>query len=96
MTITAEAMPILRDAGVDIEAAIHAGDRVTIRVRSGSSLRDGQEYREKTGRAVMRGSAGWVLNMGGQYGTPAIANAENIVYVGPKKGRRHETRSELR
>jgi hypothetical protein len=63
MTITAEAMPILRDAGVDIEAAIHAGDRVTIRVRSGNSLQNGQEYCEKAGRAAMHGSAGWVLNM---------------------------------
>ena len=87
MTITAEAMPILRDAGVDIEAAIHAGDRVTIRIPAGISLREGRQYSEKTGRAVMRGPAGWVLNMGGAHGTPAIANADNIVYVGAKKGR---------
>ena len=51
-----------------------AGDRVTIVNRFGQS---------RTGRAVMRGPAGWVLNMGGRYGTPAIATNENIVLVKP-------------
>ena len=36
---------------------------------------------ESTGRAVMKGPAGWVLNMGGSHGTPAIASPENVVRV---------------
>jgi len=66
---------------VDIADLIHVGDRVTILVPAGLSLRDGREYREKTGRAVMRGPGGWVLNMGGKHGTPAVASAENIVRI---------------
>ena len=38
--------------------------------------------KKMTGRAVMKGSAGWVLNMGGKYGTPAIATNNNIIAVG--------------
>ena len=37
---------------VDIADLIRVGDRVTILVPAGLSLRDGREYREKTGRAV--------------------------------------------
>ena len=55
-----------------IEDQIKAGDRVTIVNRFGQ---------QRTGRAVMRGPAGWVLNMGGAHGTPAIACDENIVRV---------------
>jgi hypothetical protein len=51
---------------------IHPGDRVTIMTPQGQ---------RRTGRAVMRGPAGWVLNMGGRYGTPAIADERNIVAV---------------
>lgn len=51
---------------------IRAGDRVTIIDRHGSM---------RTGRAVMRGPAGWVLNMGGRYGTPGIADDRNTVKV---------------
>ncbi len=47
-------------------------DRVTIVDRFGV---------ERTGTAVMRGPAGWVLNMGGRHGTPAIASDENITKV---------------
>ena len=56
---------------------IKHGDRVTIVNRFGQ---------EHTGRATMRGPHGWVLNMGGRYGTPAIANETNITKV--RKGRR--------
>jgi hypothetical protein len=52
--------------------AIRPGDRVTIRNRFGQ---------ERTGRAVTRGPAGWVLNMGGRHGTPDIADERNIVRV---------------
>ncbi len=51
---------------------IRPGDRVTIRSRFGGP---------RTGRAVMRGPTGWVLNMGGPHGTPAVATPENIVKV---------------
>ena len=64
---------------------IRPGDRVTILVPNGIG-RNGQEYKEKTGRAVMRGPAGWVLNMGGRYGTPGVATEDNMVMV--KRGKR--------
>ena len=51
---------------------IRPGDRVTIVDRFG---------KERTGRAVMRGPAGWVLNMGGAHGTPAIASDNNVTRV---------------
>ena len=52
---------------------IRPGDRVTIVDRFGQ---------KRTGRAVMRSShGGWVLNMGGQHGTPAIADDKNTVKV---------------
>ena len=57
---------------------IRAGDKVTIVNRFGQ---------QRTGRAVMRGPAGWVLNMGGPHGTPAIATDENIVRVKVKESR---------
>lgn len=60
----------------DILQAIHRGDRVTIVNRF---------QQESTGTAVMRGPAGWVLNMGGPHGTPGIATDENIVKVKPAK-----------
>jgi len=58
--------------------AIRTGDRVTIVNRFGQ---------ERTGRATLRGPYGWVLNMGGRYGTPAVATAENITKVKPRKDR---------
>lgn len=60
--------------------AIRPGSRVTIVNRFGQ---------HSTGRAVMRGPGGWVLNMGGRYGTPAIATPENVTKVragNPEKG----------
>jgi hypothetical protein len=57
---------------------IKSGDRVTIVNRFSQ---------KSTGRAVMPSShGGWVLNMGGAHGTPAIADDKNIVSV--KKGKR--------
>jgi len=52
--------------------AVRSGDRVTIVDRFGV---------ERSGRAVMRGPYGWVLNMGGRYGTPGIATEENTTRV---------------
>lgn len=54
---------------------IRNGSRVTIVNRFGQ---------QSTGRAVMLGPAGWVLNMGGRHGTPAIASPENVVKVSTK------------
>ena len=52
---------------------IQRGDRVTILSPHGQ---------EHTGKAVMRSShGGWVLNMGGQYGTPGLADEDNVVRV---------------
>lgn len=51
---------------------IKAGSKVTIVNRFGQP---------STGRAVMRGPAGWVLNLGGRYGTPGIATPENTTAV---------------
>jgi hypothetical protein len=36
---------------------------------------------EHKGKAVMLGRAGWVLNMGGRWGTPAIATPANTIKV---------------
>lgn len=55
-----------------LHEAIGPGDRVTIVDRFGA---------ERTGRAVMLGPAGWVLNMGGRHGTPAVATPETVTRV---------------
>jgi hypothetical protein len=57
---------------------IRPGDSVTIVTRHGQ---------KQTGRAVMRGPAGWVLNLGGPHGTPGIATEENTIAV--RKARKH-------
>lgn len=80
-----KAREILRKHGITVKEnpildSIRAGDRVTILVPAGIG-REGQEYTQKTGRAVMRGPHGWVLNMGGPHGTPAVASDRNIVKV---------------
>ena len=54
---------------------IHNGMRVTIVDRFGKT---------HSGKAVIRGPHGWVLNMGGPHGTPGIATPENIVKVAGK------------
>ena len=70
----------LRNDGRLVDA-IRAGDRVTIVDRFG---------KQRTGRAVMRSSAGgWVLNMGGAHGTPALADDSNVTRV--KKAGHRET-----
>ncbi len=61
---------------------IEGGDRVTIVTRHGSKL---------SGRAVMHGPGGWVLNLGGRHGTPGIATLANTVKVVKATGRAGET-----
>ena len=53
-------------------AGIKVGSRVAIKTTHGSLFE---------GRAVMRGPAGWVLNLGGDHGTPGIASERNVVWV---------------
>lgn len=68
------------------QSDIKAGDRVTILTPCGLG-RNGQEYKPATGRAVMHSShGGWVLNMGGKYGTPGLADESNTIAV--KRARR--------
>lgn len=64
----------------ELLASILPGDRVTI-LRPAGLGRNGQEWAPSTGRAVMKGPYGWVLNMGGKHGTPGIAEEGNIVSV---------------
>jgi|SRR5215469_13112731 len=78
-----EGLHMKETAARELNSRIRVGSRVTILVPAGRG-RDGIEYRQRTGRAVMRGPHGWVLNMGGRYGTPAVATVENIVRVGKK------------
>lgn len=43
--------------------------------------RDGPEQKMVFGRAVMCGSCGWVINVGGRHGTPHVVTADNFVKV---------------
>lgn len=69
----AERVAATREASTsDLVDSIRRGDKVTILDRFG---------KEQTGKAVMMGPAGWVLNMGGAHGRPGIASEKNIVKV---------------
>jgi len=57
---------------------IRPGKRITFLIPNGIG-RNGQEYKEKTGRVVMSGPCGWVVNGGGRYGTPHVVSEENFV-----------------
>ena len=58
---------------------IKHGDRVTCLIPNGRG-RNGVEYKEKVGHAVMHSSTGgWVLNGGGRHGTPVLVDDENFV-----------------
>lgn len=68
--------------------AIRVGSHVTIENRFGQ---------HQKGRAVMRGPAGWVLNLGGAHGTPGIATPENVVKVSaPRKRKANRARRSVR
>jgi hypothetical protein len=84
----------MTDTKLDLEhirevmvANIRPGDRVTILVPSGIG-RNGQEYSERTGRAVICSGTHVALNMGGRYGTPGVATPKNIVRVNSRKDAR--------
>lgn len=51
---------------------IKPGATVTIKTRNGCKV---------TGKAVFKGTHGWVLNLGGANGTPGIATARNTIKV---------------
>mgnify|MGYP004250893793 FL=1 len=55
---------------------IQVGDSVTM------STPQGQEVR---GKAVMKGPHGWVINVGGRFGTPKVVNENNFIKM--RKGR---------
>lgn len=55
---------------------IQVGDSVTM------STPQGQEVR---GKAVMKGPYGWVINIGGRFGTPKVVNENNFIKM--RKGR---------
>lgn len=59
---------------------IRPGDRVTILVPAGIG-RSGVEYKPKTGTARIISPGYVALNMGGRFGTPGVATAENLVSV---------------
>ena len=61
-------------------STIRPGDSVTIMVYAGMG-REGAEWKQKSGRAVFYGDHGWVLDMGGRYGTPGIATLTNTVSI---------------
>lgn len=63
---------------------IRHGDRVTITTPHGQL---------RTGTAVMKakGGIGWVLNGGGQHGTPLLATDGNIVNVCPARCKKEKT-----
>ena len=54
------------------------GDRVTINVPAGIG-RNGPEFKQRSGRVVMRFASHLVLNGGGRHGTPLVATAANYV-----------------
>lgn len=56
----------------DLFDSITPSSRVTILTPQGHRV---------TGRVVMRGPAGWVLNLGGRHGRPGLATRENVVEV---------------
>lgn len=68
-------------------ANIRPGDRVTILILNGID-RNGQEWKEATGRAVICSGDYVVLNMGGCYGTPRVATANDVVQVNSRKDAR--------
>lgn len=55
---------------------IHIGDSVTMMTPQGQELR---------GKAVMKGPHGWVINIGGRFGTPKVVNENNFIKM--RKGR---------
>lgn len=66
-----------RVANKNLLKMVKRGDLVTIRTPQGQKV---------SGKAVMKGPHGWVLNMGGRHGRPGVADERNIVEVKPRRG----------
>lgn len=62
-------------------ANIRPGDRVTILVPAGRTIKGEQLYAERSGKAVICSGDRVALNMGGRYGTPGVATEDNLVRV---------------
>ena len=60
---------------------IAIGDTVEMLVPAGRRLDGSHDYATRRGRVVMRGNHGWVLNLGGQHGTPGICSTVNFVRI---------------
>lgn len=59
-----------------------ANEKLFDRIRARSNVTIITHLNQKvSGRAVMKGPCGWVLNMGGKYGRPAIATEDNTIAV---------------
>lgn len=70
-----------------ILATVRAGDRLMLLVPNGIG-RSGVEWKAVTGRAVMPSAhGGWVVNLGGKFGTPGVVDVDNFVKV-VKRGAR--------
>jgi hypothetical protein len=70
--IREEVRRVLKEDEGSLFSQIKHGSRVTIVNKFGQEI---------VGKAVMLGPAGWVINIGGRYGTPAIASPENVIRV---------------
>ena len=57
---------------------LRPGRRVTFLIPNGIG-RNGQEWKEKTGRVVMAFPTHVVVNGGGRYGTPYVVNENNFL-----------------
>jgi hypothetical protein len=69
---------------------IRPGDRVVILVHGGLGIDWStglykREVKKATGRVVMTGPAGWVVDLGGRFGRPAICSPDTFVGFAPKR-----------
>jgi len=74
----------IADALLNASSALSSSRRLVDDIKAGSRVTIvGRDGRQMTGKAVMFNPKvdGWVLNMGGRYGKPAIATDDNVVSV---------------
>lgn len=78
LTVHTVGVRTVQITGAQLIARARPGDRVTVRVPAGLG-RSGIEWRERTGRVMIKSPGHLALDLGGQHGTPGVATAENIV-----------------
>ena len=78
LTVHTVGVRTVQTTGAQLIAQARPGDRVTIRVPAAMG-RGGIEWRERTGRVMIKSPGHLALDLGGQHGTPGVATAENIV-----------------